>query len=83
MAKSKLVVQNIEINITPVHNHDFICLTDMPKKAKAELPTSLKTGCATGTHWNFQAPGSKFIIPVLKWSNLTTLKRRQVCPVLF
>ena len=29
MAKGKLVVHNIEINITSVQDHDFICLTDM------------------------------------------------------
>ena len=63
--KNKVIeVQNVHISISKQELDDYICITDIAKAKSGD------SRCADIVkNW--------FIIPILKWSNSTTLKQRQ------
>lgn len=80
MSKTTILkVQNIEISVTTTNSNDFICITDIAnsKESNSRAADIIKNCIRTLQLLNFWALGNKCIIPILKWSNLTTLKCRQ------
>ncbi len=67
---AKISVLNTDITVLNYNDHDYISLTDMASANATDIPSS------------FWVRGKRFTIPVLKWSNLTTLESRLVCRVL-
>ena len=62
--KNKVIeVQNVQISISKQELDDYICITDIAKAKSGD------SRCADIV--------KNFIIPILKWSNSTTLKQRQ------
>ncbi len=63
---AKTTVQNTEITVLSYNDKDYISLTGMANGKQSESRA---------------ADIIRYIIPILKWSNLTTLECRQVCQV--
>lgn len=78
-------VQDLSISVVTSGANDFICITDIAnsKDGTSRAADIIKIGLGAGLHLNFLAHGNSCTIPILKWSNLTTLKCRQVCRALY
>ena len=78
---NKLKVQDVEISLATIDNQDYISLTDMAKGKNDEARAAdiIKNWIRNRSHQNFQVLGKYFITLILKWSNSTTLKKKQDC----
>ncbi len=55
-----------------------LLILQKPKLASPEGQMLSKTECEIERHWNFWVHGNRSIILLLKWSNSTILKTKQV-----
>ncbi len=81
MGKNKvIVVQNINITISEDNFDDYICITDIAKAKVGEPRGSdvIKNWIRNRATLEFLGTWDRFMILLLKWSNSTTLKAKQV-----
>lgn len=76
---AKIRVQNTDITVLSYNEHDYISLTDMAnaKESESRAADIIKNWIRNRYTIEFLGTWEMFIIPILKWSNLTTLKHRQ------
>ena len=78
-------VQNVEISVVSSGENDFICITDIAKSKEGESRAAdvIKNWIRSRTTLEFLGTWEQMYNPNLKWSNLTTLKCRLGCQVLY
>ena len=84
MSKNQVIdVQRTSICISSNNGEDYICITDMAKAKTDESRAAdvIKNWMRTRTTLEFLGSWEKFITPILKWSNLTTLNPKQDYPL--
>ncbi len=75
----KIEVQSVQVGISEYNGEDYICITDMAQ-AKSDASRAadvIKNWIRTRTTLEFIGTWEKFTTPILKWSNLTTLKPKR------
>jgi hypothetical protein len=82
---AKINVKDTEITIISVEERDYISLTDMAnaKESESRAADIIKNWIRTRYTLEFLGTWEQINNPNLKWWNLTTLKCRQVCQVLY
>ena len=81
---AKIKVQGSDITVLALADRDYISLTDMAgaKDGDSRAADIIKNWMRNRYTIEFLGTWEMIhIIPVLKWSNLTTLESRQVCQV--
>ena len=78
---NKLKVQDIEISLATIDNQDYISLTDMAKGKNDEARAAdiIKNWIRNRSTFEFLCTWEILYISFLKWSNSTTLKKKQDC----
>jgi hypothetical protein len=76
---SIITVQGVDISITNIHDNDYICLTDMVKAKDDDSRAAdiIKNWIRTRGTIDFLGIWESIYNLILKWSNLTTLEKRQ------
>lgn len=74
--KNEIEVNGLTVQLKKQGGDDFISLTDIAKSQGENIRPAdvIKTGLELELPSNSSELGSKLIIQILKWSNLTTLK---------
>ena len=78
--KNKVIeVQNVQISISKQELDDYICITDIAKAKSGDSRCAdiVKNWLRNRNTLEFLGTWRQFIIPILKWSNSTTLKQRR------
>lgn len=80
MAKNRVItVQGIPVTVSYEDIDDFICITDIAaaKSDNSRAADVIRNWLRNRRRWNSYRHGKKYIIQILKCSNLNTLKKRQ------
>jgi hypothetical protein len=83
MAKNKTIqVQNLPISVSVDDGNDFICLTDMANAREGAIRAAdiIKNWLRNRYTLEFLGTWEQMNNPLLKWSNLITLKCKQGYP---
>lgn len=82
---AKIIVQNTQITVLNFEKQDYISLTDMAsaKEGDNRAADVIKNWIRNRYTIEFLGTWEVTIIPILKWSNLTTLERVRAYRLLY